>query len=123
MVRLHAAAQVSALWMVGVVACVWGQPVHAGPDQGTRVYTRAVVRSLPSSAEPDTVRLKILPRGKVPFTTMVFRVDQPGLLGGIQVGDEVGFLAERRAAGNTLTQIRKVAPCVRFQPCPPITAD
>ena len=109
--------------MVAVVACVWGQPVHAGSDQETRVYTRAVVRSLPSSAEPDTVRLKILPRGKVPFTTMVFRVDPPGLLGDIQVGDEVGFLAERRAAGNTLTQIRKVAPCVRFQPCPPITAD
>ena len=42
------------------------------------------------------------------------------LLNGIALGDEVGFIAERRPEGNTVVALRKVAPCVRFQACPPI---
>ncbi len=78
---------------------------------------------MPTAAEPRTARLKIQPRGKVPFTTIAFHVDDARLLEGIQIGDEVGFVAERRADGNTLVRVRKVAPCVRFQPCPVITDD
>lgn len=95
----------------------------APPGVAKPVYTRAVVRSLPSAAEPNTVRVKLLPRGKVPFTTVSFGVERPELLRDILVGDEVGFVAERRASGNTLTRLRKVAPCVRFKPCPSIVAD
>ncbi len=95
----------------------------APPGVAKPVYTRAVVRSLPSAAEPNTVRLKLLPHGKLPFTTVSFGVERPELLQDIRVGDEVGFVAERRASGNTLMRLRKVAPCVRFQPCPNIAAD
>lgn len=94
------------------------QAVAAAP----RVYTRAVVRDLPRPGDrPALVRLKIVPRGQLPFTTLSFHVDDRRLLDGLAVGDEVGFIAERRAGGNTLTAVRKVAPCVRFQHCPEIT--
>lgn len=87
-----------------------------------RVYTRATVRQLPTASEqPAVVRLKIMPHGKIPFSTLSFRVDDARLLQGIAVGDEVGFIAERGAGVNTLKALRKVPPCVRFQPCPPIT--
>ena len=87
-----------------------------------RVYTRATVRQLPTASEqPAVVRMKIMPRGKIPFTTLNFRVDDARLLKDIAVGDEVGFIAEPGAGGNTLKALRKVAPCVRFQPCPSIT--
>lgn len=94
---------------------------HAAPV-APRVYTRAVVRDLPRADDrPALVRLKIVPRGQLPFTTLSFHVDDRRLLDGLAVGDEVGFIAERRAGGNTLTAVRKVAPCVRFQHCPEIT--
>jgi len=87
-----------------------------------RVYTRAVVRDLPRADDrPALVQLKIVPRGQLPFTTLSFHVDDRRLLDGLAVGDEVGFIAERRSGGNTLTAVRKVAPCVRFQHCPEIT--
>lgn len=107
----------------GLGRCAIALPAYAAPDAGGNTYTRAVVRSLPSPAEPQTVRLKLLPRGKLPFTTLGFRIGRPDLLDGLRVGDEVGFRAERRQGANTLTHIRKLAPCVRFQPCPLITGD
>lgn len=89
---------------------------------GQRVYTRAVVRDLPAAADqPALIRLKVVPRGKLPFSTLTFQLDDRQLLQGIAVGDEVGFIAERRPGGNTVTALRKVAPCVRFQSCPVIT--
>ena len=93
-------------------------PAAAGP----RVYTRAVMRDLPAAdAQPALIRLKIAPRGKLPFSTLTFRIGDRRLLEGIALGDEVGFIAERRAGENTVVALRKVAPCVRFQHCPTIT--
>ncbi|HPU10850.1 MAG TPA: hypothetical protein PK947_10000 [Ottowia sp.] len=97
----------------------WGAALAQGP--APRVYTRAVVRELPAvGAQPALLRLKIVPRGKLPFSTLTFRVQDRRLLNGIGLGDEVGFIAERRPEGNTVVALRKVAPCVRFQACPPI---
>ena len=98
-------------------------PPGAGGEASSRVLTRAVVRSLPGPAEPITLRLKVLPRGKLPFTTIAFGLARPELAQGIQVGDEVGFVAERTEAGNTIVRLRKLAPCVRFQPCPVVRDD
>lgn len=97
----------------------WGAALAQGP--APRVYTRAVVRELPAvGAQPALLRLKIVPQGKLPFSTLTFRVQDRRLLNGIGLGDEVGFIAERRPEGNTVVALRKVAPCVRFQACPPI---
>ncbi len=96
--------------------------VASAQPPASRVYTRALVRDMPAAgAQPALIRLKIVPRGQFPFSTLTFQVQHRQLLQGIGVGDEVGFIAERRPQGNTVVALRKVAPCVRFQPCPPIT--
>ncbi|MCJ0763062.1 copper-binding protein [Variovorax terrae] len=84
------------------------------------VYTRAQVRALPAASGPDSglLRLKIRPRAKMPFSTLTFQVRDAALLAGIRVGDEVEFTARAEGGENVLTRLRKVAPCVRFQPCP-----
>lgn len=104
------------------VACA----VHAADagDRAKTVYTRATVRSLPDAgAREPLIRLKIVLRARVPFSTLSFHVPRADLLQGLAVGDEVDFVAERQAGVNTLTRIRKVAPCVRFQPCPDIVDE
>ena len=101
---------------------LWPWGTAFAQDKAPRVYTRAVVRDLPTDgAQPALLRLKIAPRGKLPFSTLTFRVQDRQLLQGIALGDEVGFIAERRPEGNTVIALRKVAPCVRFQACPAIT--
>ena len=101
---------------------LWPWGTAFAQDKAPRVYTRAVVRDLPADgAQPVLLRLKIAPRGKLPFSTLTFRIGDRRLLEGIALGDEVGFIAERRAGENTVVALRKVAPCVRFQHCPTIT--
>ena len=48
---------------------------------------------------------------------MTFRVRDPALLDGIAEGGWVKFTAERLEGENTLTSVRVVDPCQRFQPC------
>ncbi|MGR4871489.1 serine hydrolase [Variovorax sp. LARHSF232] len=70
-------------------------------DGGARVY----------------VHLKVVPRLKLPFTTLRFRVRDKAMLAGLSEGASVKFRAERIDGENTLRTIRSVPPCVRFQPC------
>ena len=63
------------------------------------------------------VRLKLLPRAKLPFTTQTFRVVNPALLHGISQGAWVQFTARHIDGENTLTSIRVTAECKRFEPC------
>lgn len=104
-----------------------GVPARAQPqpaaDPGAQVYTRAQVRSLPSAkaGEGAMLRLKLAPGGKIPFSTIAFDVRDPALLQGLAVGDDVAFRAGRIDGRNVVVALRKVAPCVRFQPCPVIT--
>jgi hypothetical protein len=86
------------------------------------VYAPAEVRGLPEPDGPAVVHLKIVPRGKLAFSTLAFQVERLELLQGLPLGDEVGFTAERRAQGNTLTRIVKLAPCVRFRSVQPSSA-
>lgn len=98
-------------------------PVAAATAPAPVVYAPAEVRGLPEPDGPAVVHLKIVPRGKLAFSTLAFQVERLELLQGLPLGDEVGFTAERRAQGNTLTRIVKLAPCVRFQVCPTIVGD
>ena len=83
------------------------------------VETRATFRSV---AEEDGgartyVRLKVVPSVNLPFTTLRLRVRDPAILAGLREGATVKFQAERIDGENSLTAIRAVPPCVRFQPC------
>ena len=115
-----------------VLAAVWGaagaQPVAPagaasaageGAAPASPVYTRARLVSVEADAGGNTthVRLKLLPRAKLPFTTQTFRVANPALLHGISQGSWVQFTARHIDGENTLTSIRVTAECKRFERC------
>lgn len=114
------------------LAAVWGaagaQPVapagaasaateNAAP--AAPVYTRARLVSVEADAGGNVtlVRLKLLPRAKLPFTTQTFRVVNPALLHGISRGAWVQFTARHMEGENTLTSIRVTVECKRLEPC------
>ena len=114
------------------LAAVWGaagaQPVApagaasaAAEDAAPAapVYTRARLVSveMDASGTATLVRLKLLPRAKLPFTTQTFRVVNPALLHGIPQGAWVQFTARHIDGENTLTSIRVTAECKRLEPC------
>ena len=115
-----------------VLAAVWGaagaQPVAPagaasaageGAAPAAPVYTRARLVSVEADAGGNTthVRLKLLPRAKLPFTTQTFRVVNPALLHGISQGSWVQFTARHIDGENTLTSIRVTAECKRLERC------
>jgi len=95
---------------------LWAFGAAAQAPAETVVYTRARVVSLPQAGEPY-VRLKLLPRSKIPFTTQAFRVADRALLAGIPEGAWVKFTARHVEGENTLTSIHVVEECKRFQRC------
>lgn len=89
---------------------------QAGPAHA--VLTRAQVRSF--HQEPNGkayVRLKLLPRSKLPFTVQTFRVLDAALMTGIAEGAWVKFSSRHVDGENTVASIHVVAECRRFQPC------
>lgn len=63
------------------------------------------------------VRLKLLPRAKIPFTTQTFKATDPSLLADIPEGAWVKFTALHVDGENVLTSIHVVEECRRFQAC------
>ena len=90
-----------------------------GAAPAAPVYTRARLVSVEADAGGNAtlVRLKLLPRAKLPFTTQTFRVVNPALLHGIPQGAWVQFTARHIDGENTLTSIRVTAECKRLEPC------
>ena len=88
------------------------------PPSATDVYTRAIVRSI---SEQDGhrlyIRLKLIPRAKIPFSTVTYRVRDRRLIAGLHEGASVAFRAERLDGENVLTAIHIAAPCQRFDEC------
>lgn len=90
----------------------------AQADERAPVSTRARLTS--SYEEPGGkvyVRLKLLPRSKIPFTTQAFRLPDRSLLADIPEGSWVKFTSKHIDGENTLTSIHAVAECKRFEPC------
>ena len=82
------------------------------------VYTRARLTStFEESGGRFYVRLKLLPRAKIPFTTQAFRVRDRSLVAGLPEGAWVKFTTARIEGENTLTSIHVVPECKRFQHC------
>ncbi len=63
------------------------------------------------------VRLRLLPRSKLPFATQTFRVKDRALVVDITDGAWVKFATQRVEGENTVTAIHVVDECKRFQPC------
>lgn len=106
------------LWITVEAGVASAQPVTAAAE--ATVYTRARVVSVlqePGSGGKLYVRLKLLPRSKIPFTTQAFRVLDPALLADIPEGSWVKFTARHVEGENTLLSIQVVEECKRFQRC------
>jgi Cu/Ag efflux protein CusF len=90
----------------------------AQADEPAPVYTRARLTS--SFEEPGGklyVRLKLLPRSKIPFTTQTFRLLDRALLAGIPEGSWVKFTSKHVNGENVVTSIQPGPECKRFEPC------
>ena len=102
------------LWMAAGAAA---QSVAPSGDAAP-VLTRARIASFLNEADGKAyVRLKLLPRSKLPFTVQTFRVADRALLAGLSEGTWVNFAAKHVDGENTVTSIQAVAECRRFQPC------
>lgn len=107
-----AAIAVFSLTATGAVAA------PAADAAAATVLTRARVASfLDVPGGKSYVRLKLMPRSKLPFTTQTFRVTDPSLLAGIAEGSTVKFSAKHIEGESVVTAMQVVAECVRFQPC------
>lgn len=103
-----------------VVGSALAQPAVRAQAEGQAapVLTRARVVSVQQDpGGPLYVRLKLLPRSKLPFTTQRFTVVDRTLLVGIAEGAWVKFTAKSVEGENTLTSIQIAEECKRFQPC------
>ena len=123
---LRGSGLVAALALASVCGAAGAQPVApagaasvAVEDAAAPVYTRARLVSVEADAGDNAthVRLKLLPRAKLPFTVQTFRVVNPALLHGIPQGAWVQFTARHIDGENTLTSIRVTAECRRFERC------
>jgi Cu/Ag efflux protein CusF len=113
----RARALAMAALMAGAAAAQPAVPAQAGAEAAA-VYTRARLVSVEREAGNKLyVRLRLLPRAKLPFTTQTLRVTDGALLAGIPPGAWVKFTARHVDAQNTLTSIHVVPECKRFQHC------
>jgi len=81
------------------------------------VYTRARLTSSFEEGGRLYVRLKLLPRSRIPFTTMTYRVRDKNLVRQFSTGSSVEFLAERLDGENTITAMHSAPECKKFQKC------
>jgi Cu/Ag efflux protein CusF len=97
--RLHRLAAIALAF--AFLACGGGPPGTPKPGHG-------VIRGLRPEGAEVTIE-----HGEIPdlmmAMTMTFSVDDPTLLEGIAVGDEVDFLAKRDGERYVVTQIRRKA--------------
>ncbi len=82
------------------------------------VFTRARVVSLGEEAgNKFYIRLQLLPRAKLPFSTQTFLVKDRTMVADISKGVWVKFTSRSIEGDNVLTTIQVVPECVRFQRC------
>lgn len=118
MMRLRISAVcASAVIAIGSAGAQSAGSASAGLEAGTTVFTRARVASSYQDVGKSYVRLRLLPRSKIPFTTQTFRVMDRSLLADIHEGAWVKFTSRNVDGENVLTALHTVPACVRFQPC------
>lgn len=104
--------------IVSAMSAVAMSAAAAQANEPATVFTRARLTS--TFEEPGGklyVRLKLLPRSKIPFTTQTFRLAERSLLADIPDGSWVKFTSKHVDGENTVTFIQLAEECRRFQPC------
>jgi Cu/Ag efflux protein CusF len=117
-VRVAAALRTLLLAAACAAATAAGAAPAAAASASGDVETRAVVRSTFEQAGGRLyIQLKLVPRSKLPFTTITYRVLDRGLVAKVRAGDSVAFRAQRMKGENVLTALRPAPPCERFRRC------
>ena len=80
-------------------------PAAATTSSGT--LTAGEVRKIDTEAKKITIRHGPMENLGMPAMTMVFRVENPTLLGGIKAGDKIQFRAENLRGAYTVTRIER----------------
>ena len=94
------------------------KPVETATEAARPVTTYARLTSFKEESDGNLyVRLKLIPRAKIPFTVQAFRVRDRALLAGIAEGSWVRFTAKHIDGENTLTSIHVAPECKRFREC------
>jgi len=103
---------------MAIAAPAFAEQPAAPLDNAEPVLTRARVTSFVEESDGRFyVRLTLLPRARLPFTTQAFRVRDRALFDGIPEGTPVAFTARHMDGENTVTSVRVVAECKRLQRC------
>lgn len=108
------------VFALAAAAMAEGVAAPAGEARGEarpQVYTRARFVAVHEEAGKPYVRLTLVPRAKLPFSTQTFRLADRELVAGIADGSPVEFVARRIDGENTVVAIRAVPACPRFQTC------
>lgn len=97
-------------WIPLLIALAMVTPLHAQPVAPPAAVASAmsegVVRKIDAANARITLRHGPLANLPMPPMTMVFRVQPPGLLNGVKVGDTVKFRAESIKGALTVTAIQ-----------------
>ena len=125
----RASGQLVGLVVAASLCCTLAASAFAAPspavtqgDQSAATAEPVFTRARLVSVQPDRdgrllVRLKLLPRSKIPFSTLTFTVRDRALVADIPEGSWVKFTARSEGGVNWLTAIHVVDECRRFQPC------
>jgi Cu/Ag efflux protein CusF len=93
------------LTALAVIAPVYAQPVTA-PAAEVAAMSEGTVRKLDVPNAKITLKHGPIVNLDMPGMTMVFRVQPPGLMSGLKVGDRVRFRAESVNGTYTVTAIQ-----------------
>jgi len=95
-------------WLLAAFAMVLALQGCGGESPGTPKPGHGVIRGVDSQAAQVTIE-----HGEIPdlmmAMTMSFSVDDPAILEGVSVGDEVDFLVKQDGDRYVVTQIRRTA--------------
>src|SRR4051812_27616860 len=92
--------------IVAAISVVAISEAAAQANEPTPVFTRArLTSSYEEAGGKFYVRLKLLPKSKIPFTTQTFRLPDRSLLAGIPEGSWVKFTSKHIDGENSLTAI------------------
>ena len=92
-------------WQLGAIALAFALLGCGGEPPGTPQPGHGVVRGLDAGGAGVTIEHDEIPN-LMAAMTMTFSVDDPTLLAGVAVGDEVDFLVKQNGDRYVLTQIR-----------------
>jgi Cu/Ag efflux protein CusF len=108
LVRYLAAITLAPILVVNIACAADTSSTPVAADSARSMqWVRAEIRKIDAENSKVTLRHEALTQLSMGAMTMVFRVDNPGLLQGFAVGDRVKFIPDSRAGQIFVTDMKK----------------